>query len=432
MLIKPITKINRIINVIGDKSMTHRSLMLSAISNGKCTITNAGICEDIISTINCLTKLGASFYIEGTTITVTPISKPNDNVILDCRNSGTTARLLSGIVCGLGINAKFTGDESLSKRPMRMIEPLRKMNAEISLAKDCLFEIKPSKLKAITYIMPIPSAQLKSCILLAGLFADGTTQVIERSISRNHTELMLEEFDADINVNELIPDTNCGVSNINDTYAKQIFVKRCSLNACNITIGADISQASYFIALAAMLVSGEVNLNNVNINSTRAGLLQLLINNGLNCRITNKRKISNEMTADLIIRSSRLSPLNIPADIIPTLIDEIPLAAILAAKITGKSIFKGIGELRYKESDRINSTCKMLEGINCKYLLSGDDLVIYGEGKISGGKICAYSDHRIAMSGVIAGLVSINGIDVDDVDCISVSYPDFISEVNML
>lgn len=422
MIVKPIKSINKSINVIGDKSITHRSLMLSAISDGKCIISNAGMCQDTVATINCLRALGANISVDGTTVTVLPIVKANDNVILDCGNSGTTARLLSGLVCGLNINAKLTGDASLYKRPMRTVTPLRQMQADISFGDDCILDIKPSKLIGIEYNMPVASAQIKSGIMLAALFANGKTIINEKLQSRNHTELLFKEFNADYSVNSYQKEESC--------YS--ITVNKCKLKACDTTVPADISQASYFIALAAMLNDSCVILNGVNINPTRTGLLQLLIDSGLNCQITNKRTISGELVADLVVKTSLLSPLNICAESVPSLIDEIPIAAVIAANINGISTFNGIGELRHKESDRINSVCKMLQALECKYSLSDDNLTIYGKGYIKSGSINVFNDHRIAMCGVIAGLVSQNGVEIDNVDCISVSYPQFIDEIKKL
>ncbi len=389
----------------GDKSITHRAVMLSSVCGGPLKILNANISADTKATMDCMRTLGAEISVDGTTVFVTPIKSPPVNAVLYCKNSGTTARLLAGLVCGLGVNATFFGDVSLSKRPMPMIEPLSAMGAKITAGGKGLFSLESACLKGIKFIPPYPSAQLKSSVLLAGLYAEGATTVIEPVATRRHTEQMLGQMHADI-----------GFS------GNSVTVKKSKLAGPEaITVPNDFSLAAFLLPLG---LKRGLKIKNVNLSKERTGFLKVLKNAGAD--ITADITDAESQTGDLNVRPGEISPLYADENTVPDMIDEVIIACVTACLAKGKSVFRGVSGLRHKESDRILSTLKMLSGLGCKAEAESGVITVYGDGKIRGGAVETFSDHRIAMAGVVAGLLSEKGATIDDVGSIGVSSENFL------
>ena len=333
-------------------------------------------------------------------------------------NSGTTTRLLSGILAGQSFDSKLSGDESLNSRPMkRIMEPLSRMGANITsiLRNGCApLYITPGTLHGIHYDSPVASAQVKSCLLLAGLYADGPTSVTEPSLSRNHTELMLKEFGADIR----------STHELNSTRATASITPGNELFGQKITVPGDISSAAYFIAAGLIVPDSEILIENVGINPTRAGILKVCEDMGGDITLLNERTEGGEKIADILVRTSRLHGTTIEGDIIPTLIDEIPVIAVMAAVAEGTTIIKDAAELKVKETDRIETVTDNLKAMGCRVTPTDDGMVITG-GKLKGAPIHTLLDHRIAMAFSIAALVADGNTKILDSNCVDVSYPEF-------
>lgn len=393
----------------GDKSLTHRALIVSAIANGTSTIRNISLCDDVFATINCLRTLGAKIKIDGTSATVTPITKPCDDVVLDCQNSGTTARLLAGVVCGLGITATFVGDKSLTARPMdRVIQPLSQLGAKFTKNSNELFTIHPSKLVGATIPSKVNSAQVKSAVLLAGLFAEGTTRYIEQAPTRTHTEKMLACCGVDV--------TDCTV-------------KQCTPKAMDVTLPNDISSASFLIALA-LLTNQNVTLPNVGTNQGRIGFLTVLQRAGANIYVKNQRIVAGESVADIVVEKGKLNPLfATPTDVVNA-IDEIPILSVLALVTKGEHRFEGVAELQHKECNRIQAILDMVSVCGQTAHFDGTNLTIVSNGILpTKPHFCAYDDHRMAMSCAVLSL-AIGGGSVDSFP-VGVSFPNFLQAVGV-
>ena len=399
----------------GDKSISHRSIILGSLAKGKLTITNFLKSDDCLQTISAMRSLGAKIInfneqiiIEG--MGLNNIKKPNK--IIDAGNSGTLIRLLTGILSVQNFSSTITGDDSLNSRPMRrIISPLVAHGAMIDSKnfKAPLKVIGNTKLSPIFYKQDVVSAQVKSCLMLSALFIKGESKFYEDIVTRDHTENMLEHLGYDICKSE-----------------HEISFKGCqTLLAKDINIGSDISSASFFIVAALILKNSEIKIPNININKYRTGIITVLKKMGANISIINKRFDSNEEIGDLIIKSSQLKPLNIGGEIISTLIDELPILFIACAVSSGISKISGIEELRYKESDRIKSMEEGLNAVGIKTTSTIDSIEING-GDILGGKINSYGDHRIAMAFAIAALISKKSITIIDTKNISTSFPNFI------
>ena len=416
MELKKAEKIYGEISVPGDKSISHRGIMLGAIAEGTTELNGFLDSADCNSTIACFREMGIE------------IEKDNDHVLihgkglyglkeprhtLDVGNSGTTTRLMSGILCGQDFVSHINGDASIQKRPMkRIITPLSLMGADISsdLDNGCApLTVKPAELKAITYESPVASAQVKSAILLAGLYTGGVTRVIEPVLSRNHTELMLNGFG--------------GICTSNGTTAS--VVGRPSLYGQRIMVPGDISSAAYFIAAATIVPNSELLIKNVNINETRAGILKVALEMGADISFENKRDVSGEPVADLVIRSSSLHGITIDKPYIPTLIDEIPVIAVMACVAEGQTIIKDAAELKVKESDRIEAVVSNLKAMGADIEACDDGMIINGGKQLHGAYIKTYDDHRIAMSFAIATLIADGQVILDNPFCVNISYPDF-------
>ncbi len=416
-----ITGLKGTVSVPGDKSISHRGIMFGSIADGTTEIHNFLPGADCLATIRCFRTLGIEIEQEGSTVIVHGkglhgLSAPSH--ILDVGNSGTTTRLLSGILAGQPFESKLSGDESLNSRPMkRIIGPLTQMGADISsiLHNGCApLYIAPSRLHGIHYDSPVASAQVKSCILLAGLYADGETSVTEPGLSRNHTELMLKEFGADIR----------SVHNLDCSRTTAIIQPGRELHGQKLTVPGDISSAAYFIAAGLIVPDSEIRITNVGINPTRAGILKVCEDMGARIELSNERTEGGEKIADITVRTSRLHGTVIEGDIIPALIDEIPVIAVMAAVAEGTTVIRDAAELKVKETDRIETVTDNLKAMGCDVTPTEDGMIING-GKLKGASIHTLLDHRIAMAFSIAALAAEGRTRILDSKCVDVSYPAF-------
>lgn len=422
MELAKITGLRGEVNIPGDKSISHRCIMFGSIASGTTEISNFLQGADCLATINCFRRMGIEIENQEEKIIVHGkglhgLTAPTE--ILDVGNSGTTTRLISGILVGQPFESKLSGDNSLNSRPMkRIIEPLTKMGGHISsiLRNGCApLYIAPGKLHGIHYDSPVASAQVKSSILLAGLYADGETSVTEPSLSRNHTELMLKEFGADIR----------SQFDLNTSKATT-FIRPCSeLYGQKIMVPGDISSAAYFIAAGLLVPDSEILIKNTGINATRAGILKVCENMGANITLLNERTEGGEAIADILVRTSKLHGTTISGDIIPTLIDEIPIIAIMAAAAEGTTIIKDAAELKVKETNRIETVVDNLKAMGCDIIATDDGMIIHGGKTLHGTTIHTLLDHRIAMAFSIAALIAEDTTRILDSKCVDVSYPTF-------
>ena len=410
------------VTVPGDKSISHRAVMFGAISEGLTEISGFLEGADCLSTIDCFRKLGIE--IERNADTVKVYGKGLNGLkasseVLNAGNSGTTTRLISGILAGQSFDTVLDGDDSLRSRPMkRIITPLSMMGANIRgrFGEDKVpLEIKGCKLKGIDYDSPVASAQVKSCILLAGLYAEGKTTVTEPAISRNHTELMLKGFGAGI-----------------ESEGRSVTITPGNkLAGQKICVPGDISSAAYFIAAGLIARDSELLIKNVGINPTRDGILKVALAMGGNIEIINERTESGERVCDMIVRSSELHGTEVCGEIIPTLIDEIPVIAVMAACAKGTTVISDAAELKVKESNRIDTVAEGLRNMGCNVIPTDDGMVIEG-GVLKGGIIDPHLDHRIAMSFAIAGLAAAGETVIRNADCVDISYPGFYETLDMI
>lgn len=422
MELAKITGLRGEVNIPGDKSISHRCIMFGSIASGTTEISNFLQGADCLATINCFRKMGIKIENQPEKIIVHGkglhgLTAPME--ILDVGNSGTTTRLISGILVGQPFESKLSGDNSLNSRPMkRIMEPLTRMGGHISsiLRNGCApLYIAPGKLHGIHYDSPVASAQVKSSILLAGLYADGETSVTEPSLSRNHTELMLKEFGADIRSQY---DLN--------TSKATAFIRPCSeLYGQKIMVPGDISSAAYFIAAGLLVPDSEILIKNTGINATRAGILKVCEDMGANITLLNERTEGGEAIADILVRTSKLHGTTISGDIIPTLIDEIPIIAIMAAAAEGTTIIKDAAELKVKETNRIETVVDNLKAMGCDIIATDDGMIIHGGKPLHGATIHTLLDHRIAMAFSIAALIAEDTTRILDSKCVDVSYPTF-------
>lgn len=413
------------ITVPGDKSISHRAIMLGSIAHGITKIDNFLMGEDCLSTIECFRKMGVEIDVNSDNVIVSGVGLnglKEPSGILDAGNSGTTTRLISGILAGQRFKSTITGDDSLKTRPMRrIIEPLSKMGAKFLCINNdgyLPFTISGGNLKGIAYESKVASAQVKSACLLAGLYADCPTTVIEPSQSRNHSELMLEYFGADIKCHS----------------KTEVSIKpNPRLMGQHVIVPSDISSAAYFMVAGLICEGSDILIKNVNINPTRAGIINVIQDMNGNISLENIRKQSNEEVADIhVTYSPDMRGTTIGGDIIPTLIDEIPVIAVLATFAKGKTIIKDAAELKVKESNRIDTVVNGLEAIGANVKACDDGMVIYGGAPLFGAKIETKKDHRIAMAFAIANLISKGSIILDDGDCVAISFPDFYKKLETL
>jgi 3-phosphoshikimate 1-carboxyvinyltransferase len=404
------------INVPGDKSISHRSIIIGSLAKGKTIIENILMSEDSKRTIDCFKQMGVkieesngTIYIEGSGLH--GLDKPTG--FLDCGNSGTTMRLLSGVLVGQKFSTSLIGDESLMNRPMkRIIMPLRKMGGNISGREDEYppIDIKPTeKLNGINYQLPIASAQVKSSILLATLYSKGVTKIIENKTTRDHTERMLNYF-------------GC---NIIKKGSEIIMDQKPILMGKKLYVPGDISSASFFIVAASLMEGSNITIKNVGINPTRIGIISVLKDMGADIKILNKRILNNEPIGDIKVKHSYLHGIEISEDIIGTLIDEIPIIAVAATLAKGKTIIKNIEELKYKESNRIEAITTELNKMGARIKELPDGMTIEGIDCLKPANIYSYNDHRIAMALSIAALRAEGESFISGYQCVNVSYPNF-------
>lgn len=427
MILKKAKKLKGELTVPGDKSISHRAVMFGSLAKGTTKITNFLQGADCLSTIRCFSQMGIEIHNDTISGEVTVkgkglrgLTKPLG--ILDVGNSGTTMRLMSGILAGQQFDSHITGDESIVKRPMgRIMTPLTLMGANIKSMNEngCapLSILGSSKgLAGITYELPVASAQIKSCVLLAGMYADKETIVIEPEASRNHTEIMLRTLGADIHTNgkeiKIAPNPN--------------------LTAKDICVPGDISSAAYFIAAGLITPNSEVCIKNVGINPTRDGIIRVCKQMGADITISNIRNTDQEPIGDILVRYSELKGTTIEGDIIPTLIDEIPVIAVMACCAKGTTIIKDAAELKVKESNRIDVMVHNLSKLGANIKATDDGMIIEGGNSLTGGSIDSKLDHRIAMSFAVASLISEGDIEIIGGDCVNISYPNFYEDLYKL
>lgn len=410
--------------LIGDKSISHRAIMFSSISKGHNKISNFLMGEDCLSTIDCFRKMGVDIKIENKDVIVRGnglygLKKPNN--ILDVGNSGTTIRLIMGILAGNKFDATLIGDNSIGKRPMkRVTEPLRSMGCKIEGKDDANYtpiKIYGGNLSSINYKMPVASAQVKSAIILASLYADKMSTIEERVKSRNHTEIMLKSFGADIDVNNL----KININPVDELYSQDIYVP------------GDISSAAFIIVGALISKGSEVLIKNVGLNETRTGIIDVVKSMNGNIEIFNKRLVGGEIVGDILVKyTPNLCATTIDKTIIPRLIDEIPAIAVLASQAEGTTIIKDAKELKVKESNRIKAVVDNLKNMNCDIEELEDGMIIKGKNKLKASYIQTYNDHRIAMAFSIANLICEEEIKLDNPNCVDISFPGYFDLLNSL
>ena len=413
--------------LIGDKSISHRSIIIGALTNGKVKISNFSSCADCHSTLNIFKNLGLDVdFIDDKTLIINSkqgLIKPD--CPLDCGNSGTSMRLIAGILSGQKFNSELIGDISLSKRPMkRIIEPLSLMGARIESDENkAPLKIKGSKLTGISYESKIASAQVKSSILLAGLFASGETTVIEPYLSRNHSELMLEYFDSDIKA----------YNSDNKFYTK---IRSSFLMPKDLFIPGDISSSAFFLVASSIVKGSDVIIKNVGLNPTRTGIIDVMKQMNADIEILDYKVVNNEPIGDIRVKySPDLKGIEIKGEIIPRLIDEIPVIVVLALCADGKTVIKDASDLKNKESDRINSLCFELNKTGADIIPTDDGFIINSNGKkqLKGGaELNCYHDHRLIMSFYVASLVSKNANIINDFNWVNTSFPEFLELFGML
>lgn len=407
------------VTIPSDKSISHRAIMFTSLANGKSIIKNFSKGQDPLSSLKVCKALGIDAEFSNEELIVKSkgiLSAPQTQ--LDCGNSGTTMRLMSGILAGQNFNSTLIGDESLSKRPMkRVIEPLALMGAKIeSNEYKAPLKIYGQNLQPINYVSKLASAQVKSCILLAGLNIDGQTSFTEAYVSRNHTEIMLKYMGANISIN-------------NTT----VTIEKSELEPKTIEICGDISSAAYFIVAGLIVPNSKIILKNVGLNPTRTGILEVAEKMGGNIEILDKRNISGEDVGDIQISYSNLNSCTIEGEIIPRLIDELPVIAVLATQAKGTTIIKDAQDLRNKESDRIKAVVTELKKIGADIEETPDGFIINGKTNLKGDtEVETYHDHRLAMSLYVAGLICEKPIAINGFEWVDISFPEFDRLFNSL
>ena len=415
MVIQKIKKAVGQIKVPGDKSISHRAVMLGSLANGVTEISGFLKGADCLSTIDCFRKMGIDIDINGENVTVhgnglRGLKKPDE--MLYTGNSGTTTRLLCGILASQNFDTSITGDASIQKRPMgRVVQPLSMMGAKIE-NEYCPLYITGTKLHGIDYKMPVASAQVKTAIILAGLYADGETVIHEIEKSRDHTELMLSAMGADLTVDNL----DITVKPTND------------LTAFNVDVPGDISSAAFFLVLGAIMPNSQITVTNVGINPTRTGIIDVLKDMGADITLENVHTSAGETVADITVRSSSLKGTTVGGDIIPRLIDELPIIAVAAVFANGQTVIKDAQELKVKETNRIRAVVDEFNKCGIDITETDDGMIINGGKSIHGADFKTYGDHRMAMSLTVLAQLADGESTLDDSDCACVSYPTFFDD----
>lgn len=422
LIVKSCKNISGKISVGGDKSITHRSLIIASISQNETEIHNYSHADDCGSTLSCMKKLGVDFEADKNTIYVRGrgidgLSEPDD--ILYCGNSGTTMRLLTGLLAGQKFYTVLNGDASLRKRPMgRVIEPLSLMGAMINSRKNGLapLSIIGSKLTGIEYELPVASAQVKSALMFAGLYADSETIIVESVSTRDHTERLFEFWGIKYRRN-----------------GKRIFIyPDGNFRGKRIDVPNDISSAAFFVVLGLIFAEEGLILENTGINPLRYGMIEVLKSVGADITTENHRIVAGEPTADIIVKKSELEPFYIAGELIPKLIDEIPILTVLATQLNGETIIRDAQELRIKETDRISAIATELKKFGANIEEKKDGLCINGPTRLNGCVCESHNDHRIAMALAIAGMFAEGETVIKNADCIAISFPSFIEVLKQI
>ena len=415
MVIQKIKKAIGQIKVPGDKSISHRAVMLGSLANGVTEISGFLKGADCLSTIDCFRKMGIDIDINGENVTVhgnglRGLLKPDE--MLYTGNSGTTTRLLCGILAGQNFDTSITGDVSIQKRPMgRVVKPLSIMGAKIE-NEYCPLYITGTKLHGIDYKMPVASAQVKTAIILAGLYADGETVIHEIEKSRDHTELMFSSMGADLTIDNL----DITVKPTND------------LTAVNVDVPGDISSAAFFLVLGAIMTNSQITVTNVGVNPTRTGIIDVLKDMGADITLENVHTSAGETVANITVRSSSLKGTTVGGDIIPRLIDELPIIAVAAVFADGQTVIKDAQELKVKETNRIRAVVDEFNKCGIDITETDDGMIINGGKSIHGADFKTYGDHRMAMSLTVLAQLADSESTLDDSDCACVSYPTFFDD----
>ncbi len=423
LIVRPASPITRTLSVPGDKSISHRSVMLGAIADGVTDIQNFLPGQDCWSTVRCIRQLGikvneiSSTHLQVEGRGLDGLVEPED--YLDVGNSGTTIRLISGILAGQDFLSILTGDASIRRRPMaRIADPLRQMGAQVwgrSNGRFAPLAIRGGNLKAIAYQTPVASAQIKSAVLLAGLYAQGETSVTEPSLSRDHTEIMLAAFGVPIQKDNLTT-----------------IVRPGPLSGQPVVIPGDISSAAFFMVAGAIVPGARITVSRVGLNPTRTGIIDVLEEMGARISISNRVQSSGELMGDVTIEADKLRAVSIGGSLIPRLIDEIPVLAVAAAAAEGTTVIRDASELKVKESNRLQAIAKELSRFGALINETDDGLIIKGGNNYEGAACESYHDHRIAMACALMGLISRNQTIVHDSECIDISFPGFQNTLNRL
>ncbi|PLR99739.1 3-phosphoshikimate 1-carboxyvinyltransferase [Bacillus sp. T33-2] len=423
-LLNNVASLSGIVEVPGDKSISHRAVMFGSIAAGKTTVENFLPGDDCLSTISCFRNMGVPIKQEGTRVEIDGtgldgLKEPEQ--VLDVGNSGTTIRLIMGILAGRPFNSVLTGDRSIARRPMtRVTKPLTLMGAKIAGRKGAEFtpiSVAGGSLAGMEYKLPVASAQVKSAILLAGLQADGTTTIIEPEKTRDHTERMIMQFGGRIETGE---------NTVTVTGGQQ-------LRGTDVHVPGDISSAAFFLVAGAITPNSMIELRNVGLNPTRTGILDVLVQMGANVEVRPYSTAQGEPAGDIIIRSSDLKGTVVEGDLIPRLIDEIPVIALLATQAEGKTVIKDAQELKVKETNRIDTVVKELGRLGADIKATEDGMVIYGRKTLTGGTtVSSHEDHRIGMMLAVAALICPNEVFLERSEAVSVSYPSFFEHLQSL
>lgn len=416
------------IRVPGDKSISHRSIMLGSLAEGTTTVTGFLEGEDSLATLKAFQAMGVNIEgpVEGKVtiqgVGLKGLKQPLHS--LNMGNSGTSMRLLSGIIAGQAFSSELTGDASLSKRPMkRVIDPLTLMGANIESENNGLPPLKiqgSETLKAIDYRLPMASAQVKSCVLLAGLYAQGTTKVIEPAPTRDHTERMLRGFGYQVNTTKL------------DALATEITLEGGGkLTATHIDVPSDISSAAFYMVAASIAPGSDLVIEHVGINPTRTGVIDILKLMGADISLENPREVGGEPVADIHVRAAQLKGINIPEELVPLAIDEFPVLFVAASAAEGTTVLTGAEELRVKESDRIQVMADALQAVGIDAQPTADGMIVKGsQQKPQSAAIISHHDHRISMAMTVAGLTAVAPIHIEDCANVNTSFPRFIELAN--
>ena len=420
VFIKPVTKLGGEIKVPGDKSISHRAALFGGMAHGETHVSNFLLGEDCLSTLRCLKQLGVSWERQETEVWIRgegmgAWQEPID--VLDAGNSGTTLRLMLGALAGSPFTVTMSGDESLRSRPMRRVtDPLKQMGAQIMGRREgnlAPITMKGGQLQGQSFRTAVASAQIKSAIILAGLRAQGETSVEEPALSRDHTERMLRGFGVDVQSDRTVARVHGGGR----------------LNGQAVSVPGDISSAAFFLVLGSLVGQGEIILPDVGVNPTRTGILDVLRAMGADIELLDSSEICGEPRATLRVRPAKLKGIEISGDMIPRLIDEIPILAVAASLAEGETVIRDAAELRVKETDRITTVVKGLNALGAKVEELPDGMRIQGQTSLYGGQASSFGDHRLAMAWAISGMLSREGVSVEDMAAADVSYPEFLTVI---